>query len=109
MKTLRIMSLALVLVLALGFCASCGAIAKNKLVGTWENDLVSYTFEKDGTGKYKALGISVDMTYKIDGEELWVTRKVLGVSVDESYTYKFMDDQLKLTSSDGTEVILTKK
>ena len=111
MKTLKIVSLALIAVMAIGILASCGSSNRN-IVGTWEStaDFVSYTFENDGTGKYSAFGVvSIDMTYKIAGDELWITSSILGVSNDEVFTFKINGDKLRLTSSDGTVLILTKK
>ena len=111
MKTLRIVSLALIAVMAIGILVSCGGSGR-KLIGTWESsaDFVSYTFEKDGTGKQSAFGVlSVDMTYKIKGNELWITSSMYGYEKDEVYTFKISDDKLRLTSSDGTDLILTKK
>lgn len=128
----KVVSIALVLVLAIGCFTACSA--GKKLVGTWkstDNDYVGayFTFNEDGTGKVDPsvldidLGLigdlissiaEVDMTYTVDGKTLSVTYSlnVLTVSIPattQKYTMSFEKDTLTLTKDDGTAIHFAKQ
>lgn len=109
----RAFALLAVLVLAMSLVA-CGG---SKLVGTWEatsNGLaVGYTFEKDGTCKANLLGLTLEGTYKTEGDNLTITMSFLGQESTDTTKYKVEGDKLTMTSTtaDGEkeEIVLTKK
>ena len=117
----KILSIALVLVLALTALAGCGAVKKNLIVGSWSYQQTTilnvvtertYTFREDGTGSAPVLdGITnVDMTYTLSGDQLTINRGELIDSLTgaEIYTVKFGVNTMTLTAADGTVIELTK-
>jgi len=93
-----------IMAMFLVFCALLiGCSAKNPLVGTWigsdfgiESELI---FKKDGTFTEKALGLTVDGTYSVNGKTLTINNEMIGtISYDFeingnilSYSYMGMD------------------
>ena len=97
--------IAIVLVLSLIFALSACSSKKEKLVGTWEADGYSFTFNSDGTCKMGFGGYSVDGTYKVDGDKLSLTFN----GETESMTIDSVDGS-KLVLVDGNETVtFTKK
>lgn len=98
----RVISMALVLVLAMSLMA-CGA---SGIVGSWEetNDgvTVTYTFEKDGSMKMKTslLGLELSGTYKTEGDKLIMTVSILGMEDTQEYTYKLDGNKLTMSGVD---------
>ena len=100
MKTIRILSLTLVLVFALCTFASCG----QSLIGTWKNEsgTISFTFEKDGTGKMtlESVGAGVNIRYTAEKGKLTVYYTVI-VELSAEYEYKISGDTLTLSRTSG--------
>lgn len=99
-----------------------------KLIGKWVGEesgfKVIYVFEEDGVGLSEVLGMSVPITYEIDGDKITIVadgtsvmEDMLGMSIEEIdeagllenpddlittriYTFEFKDDVLIL---DGIE------
>lgn len=113
----KVISLALVLVLALCAFTACGVKPEKAIIGTWEGtkDLVivdakyTFTFKEDGTGTMSTPGIDlgVAMTYTIADDVLSIETSVLGISNTTTYNIAFEDDKLILTS--GNDVITLTK
>lgn len=101
-KNVVLVLLTLVLTLSLIGCSK----GKNGLVGTWfgeEDDLtVEYTFNSDGTGNVKLMEMSLDTSYKTDGDKLILTMSLLGTEQSQEYTYEVSGDTLKLTYEGST-------
>ena len=100
-------TIALVLMCAL-LCVclcSCG----KSIVGSWEADIEgvtgTITFEKDGTGKFEASGLSMDITWEADGGKLDMTMSLFGQTspVFEDAEYKVKGNTLTITV-DGESV-----
>lgn len=92
--------------------SACGKSAE-PLTGSWTHteDGVSITlvFNADGTGKIEALAglMSVQYTYKLDGNKITfheLNQEVLGST---PYTYEIKGDELSLTAG-GEVMVFTK-
>ncbi|MBQ8796397.1 MAG: hypothetical protein IJZ54_08245 [Clostridia bacterium] len=92
--------------------SACGKASEN-LEGSWTHteDGVSITlvFNADGTGKIEALGglMSVQYTYKLDGDTIVfheLNQEILG---SNPYTMKIKGDELSLTAG-GEVMVFTK-
>ena len=109
MKTIKKIT-ALVAVLVLTF--SLVACGKASVVGTWKAEqdgtVATYEFKKDGTGSVSIIGITLDITYKTEGEKLSVTMSFLGQSDTQEYTYSVKGKKLTLTA-DGDSVVFDKQ
>ena len=94
----RAVVLLLTLVLALSLIG-CGK-GKSGLVGTWigeeEGITVEYTFNSNGTGNVKLMEMSLETSYKTDGDKLLITMSLLGTEQTQEYTYEVSGDTLKL-------------
>ena len=102
MKLLKRVSILAVLITVIAVFAGCGKEAT--VVGTWEGDDYTYTFNDDGTGK-----ISVSITsYEAKDGKLSITISFLGTEETDEYTYSIKKNVLSL--SDGNNTIeLNKK
>ena len=82
-------TLAVALVLSVGIFVSSGcsnkSSNKNALVGKWDYSGFVYTFEKDGTGNYDALGTIMNFTYEYDGNKLSILYDDATVPFDTEY------------------------
>lgn len=101
-KNAVIVLLTLVLALSLIGCSK----GKSGLVGTWygEEDGISveYTFNADETGSVKLMEMSIETSYKTDGDKLNLTMSLLGTEQSQEYTYEVSGDTLKLTYEGST-------
>ena len=79
------------------------------VVGTWEGDDYTYTFNDDGTGIQQIGEISVSITsYEAKDGKLSITISFLGTEETDEYTYSIKKNVLSL--SDGNNTIeLNKK
>lgn len=104
MKLLKRVSILAVLITVIAVFAGCGKEAT--IVGTWEGDDYTYTFNDDGTGIQQIGEISVSITsYEAKDGKLSITISFLGT---EEYTYSIKKNVLSL--SDGNNTIeLNKK
>lgn len=101
-KNAVVVLLALVLALSLIGCSK----GNSSIVGTWigeeEGESVEFTFNADGTGAMKVMGMSIDTTYKTEGEKLALTISLLGMEETQDCTYSVKGDTLKLGLEDST-------
>lgn len=87
--------------------AACGKESNpegsNSFVGTWkgvdEGFDVVYAFEADGTGYSEALGMTIDLTYEIDGNKITITtdatsvmEDMMGMTVEEMLAEGMLED-----------------
>ncbi len=114
MKTAkRLVSLVAALVMVMSLVA-CGG--EKGLVGTWEVSAdidgqeisAGYTFESNGDCSVNAMGITMDGTYKTDGDKITITVSFMGVETSQEGTYKVDGDTLTLTI-DGETGTLKRK
>lgn len=103
MKLLKRVSILAVLITVIAVFAGCGKEAT--VVGTWEGDDYTYTFNDDGTGIQQIGEISVSITsYEAKDGKLSITISFLGT--EETYSIK----KNVLSLSDGNNTIeLNKK
>ena len=83
------------------------------LVGKWEGTesgfAVSYEFKSNGEFSATAIGITMNGTYKVDGDKLTTTIELLGQNQETANTYKIDGDKLTLYNTDGSvDVELTR-
>jgi uncharacterized lipoprotein YehR (DUF1307 family) len=107
-KTAVAVLLTLVLALSLIGCSK----GNNGIVGTWvgekEGESVEFTFNSDGTGAMKLMEMSIDTSYKTEGEKLMLTINFLGMERTQDCTYSVKGDTLKLVI-EGETVELKRK
>lgn len=90
-----------VLVLVAGLFAGCGK--KESVVGTWEGDDYTYTFNEDGTGTQQIGDINVNISsYEAKDGKLGITVTFLGTEDTSEYTYTLKKGVLTLTDGDDT-------
>lgn len=104
-----------IIALLLILCCSLTACGESEsLVGTWtfsEDDIeMSFVFNSDGTGQISALAglMTVEYTYKLEGDTIIfheLNQEVLG---SDPYTYSIKGDELSLTAG-GDVMVLTKE
>lgn len=86
MKLLKRVSILAVLITVIAVFAGCGKEAT--VVGTWEGDDYTYTFNDDGTGIQQIGEISVSITsYEAKDGKLSITISFLGTEETDEYTY----------------------
>lgn len=105
-KMLSLVSLLLVVVSFTLVLTGCGKNAKT-LVGSWAHSSYVYTFNKDKTGTYDALGTKMEFTYEDDGSKVSILYK--GNTNASSYEYKIEDNKLIIKDSFGNDVEYTRK
>ena len=103
MKLLKRVSILAVLITVIAVFAGCGKEAT--VVGTWEGDDYTYTFNDDGTGIQQIGEISVSITsYEAKDGKLSITISFLGTEETDSIKKNV------LSLSDGNNTIeLNKK
>ena len=107
MKLLKRVSVLAVLVAVIAVFAGCGKEAT--VVGTWESDDYTYTFNEDGTGIQQIGEISISITsYEAKDGKLSITVSFLGTEETDEYTYSIKNNVLSLSNNDGT-IELNKK
>ncbi len=118
-KALSILVALLVVVIGLSGCAGLNeSMNERMIIGTWtaKNNVfgvvteTEYTFNEDGTGSMSTvLGIGIATTYTIDEDSITINTDTPGLQMNYTYTYEFVDGDLVLTGSDGTQTILSKE
>lgn len=113
-KIITAISLCLVSVMLLSLLASCGV--EKKLAGTWveldedgnETDTI-LVLASDGTGSVTEDGMSGSVTWTIDGDKIFITVSMCGMSDSSECTFKVSGDTLTLTDAEGDSEIYRKK
>ena len=103
----KAVAVVLLVAIVLGLCAC--TLAEKMILGTWKTQTkvlgleteVSYTFKEDGTGVRSGV-LDLDFTYTMDGDRLTITTSVLGVDMDEEYTFQISGKELVLTRESET-------
>lgn len=103
----KAVAVVLLVAIVLGLCAC--TLAEKMILGTWKTQNkvlgleteVSYTFKEDGTGVRSGV-LDMDFTYTMDGDRLTITTSVLGVDMDEEYTFQISGKELVLTRESET-------
>lgn len=96
-------------------CCLLSACGKDEsIVGTWtinEDEIkMSFIFNSDGTGQLTALAglMTVDYTYKIEGNTITFHELNQDVLGSDPYTFEIKGDELSLTAG-GDVMVLTKE
>ena len=107
MKLLKRVSILAVLITVIAVFAGCGKEAT--VVGTWEGDDYTYTFNDDGTGIQQIGEISVSITsYEAKDGKLSITISFLGTEETDEYTYSIKKNVLSLSDGNNTIELNTK-
>lgn len=107
MKLLKRISVLIMMIAVVAAFAGCGK--ETSVVGTWEGDDYTYTFNSDGTGTQQIGQISIPITsYEAKDGKLSITISFLGTEETDEYTYTIKKDVLSLSDGDNT-VELNKK
>lgn len=104
----RILTLFVVVMMVFSL-AACGS-KSGSIIGKWKNDQVGITFDfKEGDAVTMSVaGMSVEGTYKTDGDKISLKIASMGTTVlDEEGTYKVNGDTLTITIQ-GDPLDLTK-
>ncbi len=106
-KRLAAAAVILAMVFALSACGK-----SNSIVGKWEATedgiTAAYEFKSDGSGSLSVSGVSVDITWKTEGDQLTVSMELLGSEDSQAYTYSLKGNELTL-SADGESLTLKRK
>ena len=94
-------------VLLIGVVALVGCGKKATIVGSWDHSGYVYTFNKDGSGNYDALGTKMEFTYEDKGDKVAI--KYTGNTKATDYEYKIEGKKLIIKDSFGNDVEYTKK
>lgn len=98
----RITVIAAMLVLTLSVI---GCKKKNQLVGTWENENYTYTFNEDGTGTEKLGTFEIEISnYTVKGDKLSITISFLGTEDTDEFTYSIKKDTLTISDDEGASM-----
>lgn len=98
---------ATVLMVSVFALTGCGKKAANTLVGSWDHSGFVYTFNKDNTGSYDALGNKMNFTYEDAGEKVSIL--YTGNTAASTYEYKIEGKKLIIKDSFGNDVEYTRK
>ena len=114
-KTVKMLAIVAVLMVAMLGLTGCGANKKdekanvNPIVGSWkyESGDYIYTFKEDGTGEYSYYSTKMEFTYKTEGDKLSITYK--GSTAPFETTYEINGDKLNVKDSFGKDTIYKKQ
>ena len=106
-KTIISLITAVVLLGSVFMTTGCGKKDANNIVGSWDHSGFVYTFNKDNTGSYDALGNKMNFTYEDDGEKVSIL--YTGNTLASSYEYKIEGKKLIIKDSFGNDVEYTRK
>ena len=113
-KIITTVSLCLVFVMLLSLLASCGS--KKTLVGTWaeldsdgKETGVILVLANDGTGSISQDGMSGSISWSINGNKIFLTVSMCGVTETSECTYELSGNTLTLTSAEGEKEVYRKK
>lgn len=96
----KVLSLVLVVIMLSAVLVSCGG---NDIIGTWEAEeeglTIQLKFEEDGKGSMSTMGISMDMTWSVDGDKLTASASFMGETEDlfKDAEFKVDGDTLTIT------------
>lgn len=99
--------MAIVLLGSVFITTGCGKKDGNTIVGSWDHSGFVYTFNKDKTGSYDALGNKMNFTYEDDGKKVSIL--YTGNTDASSYEYKIEGKKLIIKDSFGNDVEYTRK
>ena len=106
----RSLSLLLAVLLVAALFAGCGKSGNKAVLGKWVweyeglGEMMSFTFNADGTGALESFGESEAFTYKVSGSKLLMTKDGETDSVDFR-----IDGNTLILDLDGEELELVKK
>lgn len=106
-KTSLKLIMAVVLLGGIFMTSGCGRKDTNTIVGSWDHSGFVYTFNKDKTGSYDALGNKMSFTYEDDGKKVSIL--YTGNTAASSYEYKIEGKKLIIKDSFGQDVEYTRK
>ena len=106
-KSLISIVIATVLMVSVFALTGCGKKGANTIVGSWDHSGFVYTFNKDKTGSYDALGNKMNFTYEDDGEKVSIL--YTGNTAASTYEYKIEGKKLIIKDSFGNDVEYTRK
>ena len=106
----KVLSLLLALFLAAALFAGCGKSGNKAILGKWAweyeglGEMMSFTFNEDGTGAMESFGESEEFTYKVSGDKLLMTKD----GETDSVGFR-IDGSSLILDLDGEELTLVKK
>lgn len=112
-NTIKLFSLLLAVVLLVCALTSCGL--KRQFVGTWveidsngEESGEELVLTNNGKGSISEDGMSGSVTWSCEGDSLFLTISICGMTETEEYTYEFSGKTMTLTDQDGDETVYRK-
>ena len=107
-KTTRILSLCLALILMASLLAACSS--NSEFVGTWkeEGSDTKLVLASDGSGSVSEQGVSGSVKWNVEGDKVFITVSICGMSETDEYTYEFSGDTMTLTENNGNTTVYTK-
>lgn len=96
-KTVKILALALVLVMMVGVFASCG-----KPSGKYVNGAFYFEFDGDNV-KASIAGLSIEGTYEIKDDKIYLTYEIAGVSITKDFSYAKDGDTITIAGVEYTK------
>lgn len=70
-------------------------------------DIAEIILENDGTGKSNRDGLNINIEWKLDGENITITEKYMGIELDYNGTLK--DGRLDIFNGDKTNQLTVEK
>lgn len=114
-KTMRIVSLCLITVMALMLFAGCSSSEEKKFIGTWyeldedgNKTGTTLVLAKNGEGSLSEDGFNGSVKWSVDKDKLFVTATICGMTRTSECTYEFSGDRVILTNTDGEVMTYTK-
>ena len=82
-----------------------GTTKADTIIGTWKYESAdyAYTFNEDGTGKYEAMGTTMEFTYTTEGNKLSIT--YTGNTSPFETEYSIDGNKLNVKDSFGQDTI----
>lgn len=125
-KIVAIVSAVLLLVCAFAGCAGTTVDLTTAILGTWTGEAegveITYSFNEDGTGYTEGMGVTVPITYTLDGNTITVVsdgaaaiEDMFGMTIDELLAAELLTqadvDELNTTETmaidmDGENLVL---
>lgn len=85
------------------------AIAKDKLVGTWEGAGISLKLKSDKQYQYKMKLLNVGGAWSTKKDKLTLNYSILGISKIKTSTFSLKGNQLTLKRKDKESITLTRQ
>ena len=107
-KTIRIISVCLVIVMLTSILSACGV--DKKFVGTWQevDGDTTLVLANDGTGSITESGVSGSVNWNLDDDKVFITISICGMTETEEFSYKFSGDTMALTDAEGETTVYRK-